>query len=410
MKKYWKVFAACLLVVPLFYVSSLLVVFYVWRSSLVESEWEKIRAHRTHLRRSASKTRVCSTEAQSNGTLSFSCLKKDELSYPADAEVHFFDIRRALVEFAQRDGHNKPHFQSGYGGPWLENEWITHFEQLYDKSNHCLRDIFGPFIPIFLPWEDILVENFRRYPDKLVETLHSILRPDVAYITVSQSDQGLSDILPPDTFPNVLVLSAGGFGHVPIPLMKQEERRNNRRQNRKQFCSFVGTLGHAPNEMREQMNKLLGKNEQIDYVYYYGKDWRDVMGDSRFQLVPRGVGRSSFRLVEAIQMGLIPIYIYNDIPWLPYKDLYQQEIGYAVTLEELPNLLIDLQQNTTMEQLKRHEDQILRIARSHFTPKGVLTQIQAFMLGGETDLQCQDLPRHPTNNNEQLSVFKESFV
>jgi hypothetical protein len=32
-----------------------------------------------------------------------------------------------------------------------------------------------------------------------------------------------------------------------------------------------------------------------------------------------GMGRASFRLAEIIQLGRIPVYLYEDFPWAPYE-------------------------------------------------------------------------------------------
>eukprot|EP01035_Chromulina_nebulosa_P017912 gene17912-23532_t len=44
------------------------------------------------------------------------------------------------------------------------------------------------------------------------------------------------------------------------------------------------------------------------------------MALTKFNLAPRGYGRSSFRFAESIQMGRVPIFLYDDIPWVPYQD------------------------------------------------------------------------------------------
>ena len=36
-------------------------------------------------------------------------------------------------------------------------------------------------------------------------------------------------------------------------------------------------------------------------------------------LKPEGFGRGTFRLAEIIQIGRVPVMLYDDIPWLPYK-------------------------------------------------------------------------------------------
>lgn len=55
----------------------------------------------------------------------------------------------------------------------------------------------------------------------LAEKLTSWLRKDVIYLVVSQDDQGIGSALAA-SFPNILVFSAGGFGHIPIPLISGE--------------------------------------------------------------------------------------------------------------------------------------------------------------------------------------------
>merc|ERR1712107_139122 len=128
----------------------------------------------------------------------------------------------------------------GYAGPWLENTWISTF--------CCERAAvaFVPLVPLFVQWMDLFVgpvgsvaqpggfalsthvnsSKFRWAVDygQLWHTLRRVLRPDVAYVTVSAHDFGIgAGIFPEDEFPNVLVLSGGGFGHVPVPLLKMDE-------------------------------------------------------------------------------------------------------------------------------------------------------------------------------------------
>ena len=53
------------------------------------------------------------------------------------------------------------------------------------------------------------------------------------------------------------------------------------------------------------------------FTHYEGKQWRDIVKSTRFNLAPRGYGRSSFRQGELIQMGVVPVYIWDDFEWLP---------------------------------------------------------------------------------------------
>eukprot|EP00913_Durusdinium_trenchii_P016395 g15411.t1 len=47
-------------------------------------------------------------------------------------------------------------------------------------------------------------------------------------------------------------------------------------------------------------------------------EWHKVAGNSKVSLCPRGYGRTAFHLFEILQLGLIPVHVYLDIPWVPY--------------------------------------------------------------------------------------------
>ena len=133
-----------------------------------------------------------------------------------------------MAPWAQHAAHHmhsdaKTHFE----GPWIENAWIAHFEAAYDgrARGTKLADFFGAFVPIFVPFVDHWVNAQYHYPPGMLDALRGVLRADVPYVVVSQHDEGLTGkcewVLA--RHPNVLVLSAGGYGHVPVPLFKQYE-------------------------------------------------------------------------------------------------------------------------------------------------------------------------------------------
>ena len=391
---------------------------------------QAIDAYREKVKASA--TQQCSIHRKTdvNLTSALSCLHLTTpsltLEYPSDAQAHFHEIRMALAPWAQHEKHVM-HEAAGYQGPWIENHWISHFEKLYDdraaRGEACLSDLFGPFIPIFVPWVDLWVTNRFKYPTGLVETLRSMLRPNVPYITVSQNDDGLPGRhrdLTMDQIPNVLVLSAGGYGHVPIPLLKQQEDLKNEKdpQNRSIFLSYVGSLGNAPKQMRSKINASLAEllpKSPFQYRYYYGVDWRKVMADSRFSLAPRGFGRTSYHVVEVLQSGLIPIHVYTDVPWVPYADLFDK-IAFTVQADGM-DALVDRLKNMTLDGIREREQMIVAMRDSHFSPAGVKEQIEQFLMGKDTDLRCQQLPGTVRDESESIekslqnhSVSEESPV
>jgi hypothetical protein len=366
---------------------------------------EVIDAYRRKVELAESQSRQCASFRNENRltvdtSRALECLIRTtpnlELEYPDDAEEHFNEIRKVMAPWAQHSMH-KMHRAAGYAGPWIENQWIAHFETLYDNeyNSTCLSHHFGPFIPIFLPWVDHWVNARFQYPEGFLDTLRSVLRPNVPYVTVSQNDEGLSgkNELDMRTIPNLLVLSAGGYGHVPIPLLKQPEMLNNYKNvtDRTIGISYVGSLKHAPRNMRRHLHeRLLALDPSFKYEYFYGNTWRQVMADSRFSLAPRGYGRTAYHLIETLQMGLVPIHIYADTPWVPYAELFD-EIGFVTDVDGVDKLIGKLN-NMTADEIQERERRIVSLRTSHFSSEGAIAQIGRFLKGEGSDLRCQKLP------------------
>eukprot|EP00539_Tryblionella_compressa_P005731 CAMPEP_0178768458 /NCGR_PEP_ID=MMETSP0744-20121128/20255_1 /TAXON_ID=913974 /ORGANISM="Nitzschia punctata, Strain CCMP561" /LENGTH=373 /DNA_ID=CAMNT_0020424541 /DNA_START=206 /DNA_END=1327 /DNA_ORIENTATION=+ len=326
------------------------------------------------------------------------------IKYPDDPFDHYQAIHKRLEAW---DLHHIPfHTNADYSGPWVENVWAMHFQPSADSLNNTsFYNMFGPYIPLFIPWTDIWVQKpFGKYPKALYEGLKEVLRHDVIYITVSQNDDGL----PGDTdlFQqlqneyNIVIMSAGGYGHVPIPLLKQPEEVQAKipMSKRTHLVSYVGGKFHAPNDMRRKMISIIG-----DDHYYKGKKWRSIMQDSKFSLCPRGFGRSSYHVMETLQMGLIPIQVYvdGDIPWLPYQSTILKNISFSTSLENLPTLITKLEQMPD-SQIEKMELAIERLIKNYFTFDGVMVQIQRFLLDYEnSDLICHELPNSPGSNREK---------
>ena len=338
------------------------------------------------------------------------------LKYPKDAEEHFEALHKELAPWLEFPGLK--YCYQGYCGPWIENQWISTGSMSQNrsgkKSRKRLAEDFGPFIPIFMPWNDLLHTDFLEY-DKMLQTLQKSLRPDVAYITISQSAAGLVgrqfklsnhrfakrlEIM--KTMPNVLVVSPAGYGHVPIPHLLRELKLLKGSvfkpmAKRDLLVSFLGSYQRDNNGFRTRMHKMVDetcKSLGVKCDMPDGEEPMDVYtqlaANSKVSLCPRGWGRTSYRLYEMLNLGLIPIHVYYDIPWLPYPDLYKK-IGFSTDLEGLPNLLKKIN-DMDLQELERMEERIRSLKATHFTYEGVLNQISLFMKDGGSDLRCQKLP------------------
>ena len=348
------------------------------------------------------------------------------LKYPPDAEEHFEELRKVLSpwldvaakKFSPSRKHQY-HCWDHYCGPWMENYWIEHFLSTWEKrgpamdSKKRLADVFGPFIPIFMPYNELLWADELEY-DNMVLTLRKSIRPHVAYITVVLRDRGLVSIQGKrenreamkrimENIPNVMVLSSGGYGHVPIPLLKQPEDLLQKKifksmKEREFLVSYMGSAGHAPDDMRAKMIEIVKKEAKtLGVKVHTGKgsadEWHQVAGNSKVSLCPRGFGRTAFHLFEILQLGLIPIHVYIDTPWLPYPDMYEK-IGFSTDLKGLPDLMKKIN-DMDLQELEHMEEQIHSVQATHFTPDGILNQISLFMKNEGSDLQCRKLPASP---------------
>ena len=353
-----------------------------------------------------------------------------QLAYPLDAEAHYEEIRQRLAPWRQDRPGFRPHGAAGYGGPWLENEWISGFERQWAAAKargQPLQSVFGPWIPLLIPWTSLWVNNKYGYPRALLVALRAVLRPSVPYITLCQNDEGLEGRgeLPMRSIPNVCVLSSGGYGHVPVPLLKQQEPllAAPEMSQRPLLVSYVGSLGNAPAALRTRMRDAVNASagSGFRYAITHGlsakfsalpmprimerlisriagvESWRDVMSHSKLSLCPRGFGRSSYHLAETVQMGRVPVYVYDgaDDYWVPYEKLFRRSLGYVTDVVSLGALLTQLHAAPDAnEGLARRERFAEKVRDSHFSMRGVVAQIGRFLTAPRhADLLCRPLPR-----------------
>ncbi len=160
-----------------------------------------------------------------------------------------------------------------------------------------------------------------------------LLPRSLKYFTVVQWDDGivndLSDL-------DLLVFSSGGKGSYPIPLISQPYLLKN--SHKDIFCSFMGSI-KGRHKIREKIEELYS----FDDLFFISEkenfeSFTEIMSKSLFSLCPRGYGKTSFRICEALSMGSIPVYIYDD-PWIPFYDLVPFETyGVLIHESELKNL------------------------------------------------------------------------
>lgn len=256
----------------------------------------------------------------------------------------------------------------GHGGPWLENYFYIHW---------CLKkretqSLAWKYIPIY--WSDYYVayhHDREKARSRIREWLLPKLESDENYFTIIRHDEGIGFELPE----NVVVFAAGGVGDIPIPLSKPEWFNRNRTRDIR--MSFMGRLSGASNltGVREKMHELLKSDKDCYFGIGTFFEFKDIVERSIFSLCPRGYGRTSYRLFESMAAGSIPIYIWDDVEWLPYKELLDwDKIAISINvsdIEKLPDILEEYD-DIRVKNMRREID---RVYPEYFSNRGVAERI-----------------------------------
>lgn len=218
------------------------------------------------------------------------------------------------------------------------------------------------------------------------------LDPGRRYFTISQHDDGLEQRGRYRPRVPIYEFSAGGCGEMPIPLLCDLHAPVARRRDLR--ASFVGALS-TPNgsyPIRDAMARALaGRREYLvrDVAPIWGQkdertlaaktsDFIDVMCRSTFALCPRGYGKTSYRLYEAMQLGCIPVYLYDE-PWLPYADALDWREFVVLVHERQVPYLHDILDSYTDRQIDAMRRRIADLMPHYFTMDAVMRHLPRYL-------------------------------
>lgn len=151
------------------------------------------------------------------------------------------------------------------------------------------------------------------------------------YFTCCQFDNGILNDL---SHLDIKVFSMSGRPmDYPLPLLCQPHAYKPLSNKRHYFANFIGSNTHP---IRSEILNIRQKDWFIDSTHHKLDFYCSVLASSIFTLAPRGYGPSSFRIVEAMQYGSIPVYISDRfiIPHLVPFNTY----GVLVRPEQIPHL------------------------------------------------------------------------
>lgn len=271
--------------------------------------------------------------------------------------------------------------------PFKNGLYLEEYFLKYITENNKLTK--RKYIPVL--WTNFQVEDwFDHNKDKMQKLLDEWVKNNpssAGYFIVVQYDDGAKLRLPENT-----VVYGACCGDIPIPLVYQDIDNKLNSYTKKGFtekktlCSFVGniTSNHIQPNVRYRMFEALNGSANFKMIDSGG--WSpDVNSnlqelfvkmtiDSKFALAPRGYGRSSFRFFECFQLGTIPIYIWNDVNWLPFQDIIHYNrlcINIHVSqIDDLENILLSVDE-TKYNNMFGYYNEIKHL----FTVEGMTTQI-----------------------------------
>ena len=251
----------------------------------------------------------------------------------------------------------RPHIHSNYPD---DNDLI--FEEWFYKNFEGARERI--YLPIF--WTSYYV-NHKYGKDKvslneLQQFLNSLDKTQ-KYFTICQYDDGiLNEIRHLD------IKVFGMSGHpidYPLPLLcKPHKFQFNLPRNL--FANFIGRVTH---NIRSKMIKALPKSKDL-YISEHKHNMQDycrIIARSTFTLCPRGYGQTSFRILEAMQYGSIPVYI-SDVHLLPHNIPFYT-YGVQVKESEIGNLM-EILKAITPEEIKHKQKAIKELFEKYFTYEG----------------------------------------
>jgi hypothetical protein len=266
--------------------------------------------------------------------------------------------------------------------PFKKGRYMEEFMYEYLLAKQGVIQTDWVYLPIF--WTNLqnhpgFATNKAKYQILLVQAL-SIMPPNTKYFTIVQHDDGPQLILPSQT-----VVFGACTGTIPLPLIYEDTTNQllmAPRMTKNMLASFVGTKTTHP--LRGEMVRHLEGKQGIQYqgapVWKVNVVEQDAARfvewtlRSKFCLAPRGYGRSSFRFFEAMQLDTIPVYIWDDIEWLPYKDILDYStFSISIQQKDLPQLYSRLQ-SISEETYHNMQQELLRVRR-YFTLEGMAEYI-----------------------------------
>lgn len=225
----------------------------------------------------------------------------------------------------------------GHKGPYLE----SYFDQSFDSK----VDVGGwIYVPIY--WTNLGRHQF----DHALEWLCPQLDRGKRYFTIVLDAVGL-----PHSINNLRVYGPSS-GEAAVPLIACEPQA---KELDKQYdLGFLGSINSSTDYLglrtvlHQWASKQPGNHMLIPNAPLPFQEYIRAVEQTRITLAPRGFGPTSFRLYEALAVGSVPVYLWDQDCRLPYHlEEEWQEFSFIIQRNEIDGLSERIQ-NSDLEHMR----------------------------------------------------------
>lgn len=229
-------------------------------------------------------------------------------------------------------------------------------------------------------WTNLMVDSHQIDVQKYINALDWSQK----WFTVVQMDDGIQYKIPNDT----LVFSAGGSrgsgNLVPIPLISSPMPKEvlDKENSTNYLASFVGSMTHP---IRNIAYSKFNNNN----AFYFNKpkawsqsvspdsfsEFINITKQSKFCLAFAGYGDTSFRLYQAMELGVVPVYIAHTKHWLPWSDEINWEDFSVLLMPKDISNLYDILLNISEDRRLNMLENIKKLQKDYFSLDGVVKNI-----------------------------------
>ncbi|OHT08157.1 hypothetical protein TRFO_23441 [Tritrichomonas foetus] len=269
-------------------------------------------------------------------------------------------------------------------GPFLENLFI-------ERYLHKPLSYFGIFIPLFVTWHGEAEHSFprkkRHFYRNIINKIRQNILPQYIYLVFCECDWGFTFIFG-HCPKNVLVISASGEGHLPIPWIQCNYSYFERLQA-SNFMVFQGSENHTEERVSILKNVKNVLNDKF-IQKPFDSNWMDFSRKALFGLSPRGVAISTYRTYELIQFGVIP-FIVNDGPhWRSFSPRLNWDLfAFHSNLTELS------EKTKAIGSLLHKEIRFMQmnldyVRKEFFTYEGIFREFELFLHNKPSYISCPE--------------------